>query len=84
MAVDELEEGFAAMARPERDGTGRVVAAIKASFNSRRPLDPAALELLRMALTATAALIGPTIIANPAPGKQLGAASIEIQSSAKA
>jgi hypothetical protein len=37
-----------------------------------------------MALTATAALIGRTITANPAPGKQVGAGSTEIQSSAKA
>jgi hypothetical protein len=47
-------------------------------------LDPAALELLRMALTATAALIGRTSTANSAPDKQVGAGSTEIQSSAKA
>ncbi len=84
MAVVELEECFASMARPVRDGTGGVVAAINASFNSRRALDSAALELPRMALTATAALIGRTITANPAPGKQPDADSIGIQSSAKA
>jgi DNA-binding IclR family transcriptional regulator len=84
LAVVELEECFASMARPVRDGTGGVFAAINASVNSRRALDPAALEMLRMALTATAALIGRTITTNPAPGKQVGAGSTEIQSSAKA